>query len=143
SAKSVSDMVTSMMLDANALRGRVERKSIGGVGSGLTALREGAVDLTYVTHPVWARQKNNFRLVFNSTEWAPRVMQTVGVVKTEFLKKNPNLIRGIIEARRKAVEFIKTNPDEAAAIMAKEYKIDEAQAKAAIKDVVAAGGVYW
>src|SRR5438445_787129 len=114
-----------------------------GIGAGLTALREGAVDMTYVTQPVWANEKDNFRLVFNSTEWAPRVTQTVGVVKTEFLKKNPNLIRGIIQARRKAVEFIKKNPDEAAAIMAKEYKIDEAQAKAAIKDVVAAGGVYW
>src|SRR5207253_7555230 len=127
SPKSVTDMITSMMLDANKLTAKVERKSVGGVGSGLTALREGAVDMTYVTQPVWAKEKDNFRLVFNSTEWAPRVMQTVGVVKTEFLKKNPNLIRRIIEARRKAVEFIKTNPDEAAAIMAKEYKIDEAQ----------------
>ena len=142
SPKSVTDMITSMMLDANGLTGKVERKSIGGVGSGLTALREGAVDMTYVTQPVWAREKNNFRLVFNSTEWAPRVMQTVGVVKTEFLKKNPDLIRGIIEARRKGVEFIKSNPDESAKIMAKEYKITEAEAKAAIADV-AGGGVYW
>jgi len=143
SPKSVTDMITSMMLDANGLTGKVERKSIGGVGSGLTALREGAVDMTYVTQPVWAREKNNFRLVFNSTEWAPRVMQTVGVVKTEFLKKNPDLIRGIIEARRKAVEFIKSNPDESAKIMAKEYKITEAEAKAAIQDVASGGGVYW
>jgi NitT/TauT family transport system substrate-binding protein len=143
SPKSVTDMITSMMLDANGLTGKVERKSIGGVGAGLTALREGAVDMTYVTQPVWAREKNNFRLVFNSTEWAPRVMQTVGVVKTDFLKKNPDLIRGIIEARRKAVEFIKANPDESAKIMAKEYKITEAEAKAAIADVQSSGGVYW
>ena len=143
SPKSVTDMITSMMLDANGLTAKVERKSIGGIGSGLTALREGAVDMTYVTQPVWAREKNNFRLVFNSTEWAPRVMQTVGVVKTEFLKKNPDLIRGIIEARRKGVEFIKSNPDESAKIMAKEYKITEAEAKAAIADVAAGGGVYW
>src|SRR5678815_2042367 len=121
SPKSVTDMITSMMLDANGLTGKVERKSIGGVGAGLTALREGAVDMTYVTQPVWAREKNNFRLVFNSTEWAPRVMQTVGVVKTEYLKKHPDVIRGIIEARRKGVEFIKSNPDESAKIMAKEY----------------------
>jgi NitT/TauT family transport system substrate-binding protein len=143
SPKSVTDMITSMMLDANKLTGKVERKSIGGVGSGLTALREGAVDMTYVTQPVWAREKDNFRLVFRSTEWAPRVMQTVGVVKTEFLKKNPALIRGIIEARRKGVAFIKENPDESARIMAKEYKITEAEAKAAIADVLAGGGVYW
>jgi NitT/TauT family transport system substrate-binding protein len=143
SPKSVTDMITSMMLDANGLTAKVERKSIGGVGSGLTALREGAVDMTYVTQPVWAREKNNFRLVFNSTEWAPRVVQTVGVVKTEYLKKHPDVIRGIIEARRKGVEFIKSNPDESAKIMAKEYKVSEAEAKAAIADVLAGGGVYW
>src|SRR5436853_7850375 len=70
-------------------------------------------------------------------------MQTVDVVKTEFLRKHPDLIRGIIEARRKAVEFIKSNPDESAKIMAKEYKITEAEAKAAIQDVLAGGVVYW
>ena len=143
SPKSVTDMITSMMLDANGLTGKVERKSIGGIGSGLTALREGAVDMTYVTQPVWAREKDNFRLVFRSPEWAPHVMQTVGVVKTEFLKKNPDLIRGIIEARRKGVEFVKSNPDESAKIVAREYKITEAEAKAAIADVLAGGGVYW
>ena len=144
SPKSVTDMITSMMLDANGLTAKVERKSIGGIGSGLTALREGAVDMTYVTQPVWAREKNNFRQVFNSTEWAPRVVQTVGVVKTEFLKKHPDVIRGIIEARRKGVEFIKSNPDESAKIMAKEYKITEAEAKAAITDVLSGTGpAYW
>src|SRR4029079_8662055 len=86
SPKSVTDMITSMMLDANGLTGKVERKSIGGIGSGLTALREGAVDMTYVSQPVWAREKNTFRVVFSATDWAPRVMQTVGVVKTDFLK---------------------------------------------------------
>ena len=40
SPKSVTDMITSMMLDANGLTAKVERKSIGGVGSGLTALRK-------------------------------------------------------------------------------------------------------
>src|SRR4029450_4609293 len=106
-------------------------------------VRDGAGDMPYVTQPGWAREKDNFRLVFRSPEWAPRVMQTVGVVKTEFLKKNPDLIRGIIEARRKGVEFIKSNPDESAKIMAKEYKITEAEAKAAIADVLAGGGADW
>ena len=67
-------------------------------------------------------------------------MQTVGVVKTDYLKKNPELIRGIIQARRKGVEFIRQNPEEAAAILAKEYKIELAHAKAAIADVK---GAYW
>jgi NitT/TauT family transport system substrate-binding protein len=136
SPKSVTDMITTMMLDANGLTGQVERLSVGSIGAGVTAVREGGVDITYATQPVWAKEKNNFRPVFNSADWAPRVTQTVGVVGTDFLKKNPDLIRGIIQARRKGVEFIKQHPDEAATIMAKEYKIDVAIAKAAIADIL-------
>lgn len=142
SPKSVTDMITTMMLDANGLTGQVDRKSIGGIGAGVTALREGAVDITYVTQPVWAKEKDNFRPVFNSADWAPRVTQTVGVVRTDFLKKNPDLIRGLIAARRKGLEFMRQNPDEAAAIMAREYKIDPAHAKAAITDTLGKGE-YW
>jgi NitT/TauT family transport system substrate-binding protein len=142
SPKSVTDMITTMMLEDNKLTGQVERRPVGGIGAGLAALREGGVDMTYVTQPVWAKEKDNFRPVFNSADWAPRVTQTVGVVKTDYLKKNPKLIAGIIEARRKGVAFVKANPDEAAAIMAKEYKIAPAEAKAAIADILAKG-VYW
>ena len=107
------------------------------------ALREGGVDMTYVTQPVWAKEKDNFRPVFNSGRLgAARDADRRGG-ETDFLKKNPELIRGIIQARRKGVEFIQKNPDEAAAIMAKEYKIAPAEAKAAIADILAVKGVYW
>jgi NitT/TauT family transport system substrate-binding protein len=143
SPRSVTDMITTMMLDANGLTGAVERKSVGGIGSGLTALREGGVDMTYVTEPVWSKESGNFRPVFNSADWAPRVTQTVGVVGTEYLKKNPQLVRGLIEARRKGVEFLLANPDESATIMAKEYKVDIAHARSAIANVLKTKGGYW
>ena len=61
SPKSVTDIITSVMLQTNGLTSAVERKSVGGIGSGLTALREGGVDMTYVTEPVWSKEKGNFR----------------------------------------------------------------------------------
>jgi NitT/TauT family transport system substrate-binding protein len=143
SPKSVTDMVTTMMLEDAKLTGQVERRPVGGIGSGLAALREGGVDMTYITQPVWAKEKDNFRAVFTSTEWTPKVTQTVGVVRTDFLKKNPDMIRNIIKARRRGVEFIRLNPDESADIMAREYKIEPAHAKAAIADILANQGVYW
>jgi len=142
SPRSVTDMVTTMMLDANGLTGRVERRSVGGIGAGLAVLREGGVDITYVTEPVWSKEKDNFRAVFNSAEWSPHITQTVGVVSAELIKKKPDLVRGLIEARRKGVELLIKNPEEAAAIMAKEYKIDIGQARSAIKNVLATKG-YW
>ena len=143
SPKSVTDIVTSVMLKNEKLDTLVERKSVGGIGSGLTALREGGVDMTYVTEPVWSKEKGNFRPVWWSTDIAPRVTQTVGIVRTDYLEKNPEVIRGIISARRKAVEFIKANPGEAAPVMAREYKIPLEQAKTALDSVLAAKGVYW
>ncbi len=143
SPKSVTDMVTTMMLNANGLTGQVDRKSVGGIGAGLTALRESAVDMTYVTEPVWSKERNNYRLVFNSTDWAPHITQTVGIVKTDYLKRNPDKIRAIINARRKGVEYLTKNPDESARIMAREYKIDESAAKSAIASILAVKGVYW
>lgn len=143
SPKSVTDIITSVMLQNEKLEGSVERKSVGGIGAGLTALREGGVDMTYVTEPVWSKEKNNFRAAWWSTDIAPRVTQTVGIVRTDYLKQHPDVIRGIIAARRKGVEFIKAHPAEAAPIMAREYKIPPEQAKAAIDSVLAAKGVYW
>jgi NitT/TauT family transport system substrate-binding protein len=77
SPKSVTDMVTTMMLNDNGLTGQVERRSVGSIGAGITALREGGVDMIYVTEPVWSKEKDNFRPVFNSADWAPHITQTV------------------------------------------------------------------
>ncbi len=143
SPKSVTDMITTMMLDANGLTGQVERKSVGSIGAGLTALREGGVDMTYVTEPVWSKEKDNFRAVFNSADWVPHVTQTVGIVRTDYLKKNPDKIRAIIEARRKGLDFLLRHVDESAPIFAREYKISVEQAKAALQNVLSVKGGYW
>lgn len=143
SPKSVTDIITSTMLQNEKLDSSVKRTSVGGIGAGLTALREGGVDMTYVTEPVWSKEKANFRPVWWSTDIAPRVTQTVGVVRTDYLKKNPDVIRGIINARRKGVEFVSANPAEAVPIFAREYKIPPEQAKAALDSVLAAKGTYW
>jgi NitT/TauT family transport system substrate-binding protein len=143
SPKSVTDIITSVMLKNENLGSVVERKSVGGIGSGLTALREGGVDMTYVTEPVWSKEKGNFRAAWWSTDIAPRVTQTVGIVRTDYLKQHPEVIKGIISARRKAVEFIQSHAAEAAPMMAREYKIPVEQAESAIKSVLAAKGVYW
>ena len=143
SPKSVTDILTSIMLDKAGLNGQVERISVGGIGAGLTALREKGVDMTYVTEPVWSKEKDNFKIGWWSPEIAPRVTQTVGIVRTDYLKKNPEVIRGIINARRKGVEFVRNHPAEAAPIMGREYKVPPEQARSAIDSVLKAGGVYW
>lgn len=143
SPKSVTDILTSVMLDQAELSNGVERMAVGGIGAGLTALREKGVDMTYVTEPVWSKEKDNFKIGWWSSDIAPRVTQTVGIVRTDYLKKNPDVIRGIISARRKGVEFVQANPAESAPIVGREYKVPPEQARSAIENVLKAKGVYW
>jgi NitT/TauT family transport system substrate-binding protein len=143
SPKSVTDMITTMLLDQAKLTGQVERKSTGAMGAGLTALRVGGVDMTYVNEPVWSKEKSNYRMVWDSGKVAPRVTATVGIVKTDFLKKNPDKIRAIIAARKKGVEYILKNPAESAAALAREYKIELVHARSALDTILSAKRAYW
>jgi len=143
SPKSVTDMITTMLLDQAKLTTQVERRSTGAMNAGLTALRAGGVDMTYVIEPLWSKEKGNYRMVWDSTKVAPRVTQTVGIVKTDYLKKNPDKIRAIIAARKKGVEYILTNPAESAAALAREYKIELTHARSAIENILSVKGVYW
>ena len=143
SPKSVTDMITTMLLDQAKLTGQVERRSTGAMSAGLTALRAGGVDMTYVIEPLWSKEKGNYRMVWDSTKVAPRVTQTVGIVKTDYLKKNPDKIRAIITARKKGVEYILKSPAESAGALAREYKIELAHARSAIENILSGKGVYW
>lgn len=142
SPKSVTDMV-SMMALAKAGVPDVQRKAVGSLSAGITALREGAVDVIYTTEPVYSREKANFKLVFKSGDAIPNATQTVGIVRTDYLKKNPGVIKAIIEARRKGVDYLVKNPAEAGDIMAKHYKMSPDVAKTAISEILAAKGIYW
>jgi NitT/TauT family transport system substrate-binding protein len=143
SPQSVTDMITTMLLDQAKLAGQVERRSTGTIAAGLTALRAGGVDMTYVNEPVWSQEKGNYRMVWNSTKVAPRVTATVGIVRTDYLTKNPDKIRAIIAARKKGVEYILNNPAESAAALAREYKIELVHAKSAIETILSGNAVYW
>jgi NitT/TauT family transport system substrate-binding protein len=143
SPKSVTDMVSTMALNKAGILSNVERKAAGSLSAALTALREGALDAVYTTEPVYSREKAGLKMVFRSTEHLPNTTQTVGVVRTDYLKKNPGVIKAIIAARRKGVDFIVKNPAEAGDIMAKHYKMPAAIAKMAINDILASKGTYW
>lgn len=143
SPKSTTDILSTIILNQRGIASQVERKSVGAISAGLTALREGGVDATYIGEPVWSKEKANYRVGFMATSFVPRFTQTVGIVKVDYAKKNPDRIRGIINARKRGVEFILQNPAEAAAILAREYKIEPAVARSAMDTVMQAKAGYW
>ena len=142
SPKGGADMVLSEILRVTGAK--AEKRAVGGAGSSLTALREKGVDITWTQEPIWSREKDNYRLVFNSSDFIPKISQTVGIVRADYLKAHPAIIRSIIEARKQAVDAIYRDPKAAADIVAKEYKMDPAQILEAIKTVSTIKGVnYW
>ena len=142
SPRSVSEMVLIMSLDAAGLGiDRVDPKALGGVGAGLTALSEGAVDSATVLEPIWTQVKDKYKPVFYAKDLLPDVAQTVGVVRTDYLEENAAEIEKIVRARMRGVDFIMSNPDEAGAILAKAYDLDPAVATEALKNVAAMD--YW
>ncbi|PLC51344.1 nitrate ABC transporter substrate-binding protein [Pollutimonas subterranea] len=143
SPKSVTDMVSTIALSNRGILADVDRKAVGSLSSAYTALREGAVDVIYMTEPVLSREAENIKVVFKSGDEIPKLTQTVGIVRSDYLKKNPDTIKAIIEGRRKGVDYLLKNPEESGDILAKHYKIDPKIAKLAINDIMAAKGVYW
>src|SRR5262249_61574509 len=57
-----------------------------------------------------------------------------------------DFIRAVIRARRKAVEFMQVNPDEAGDIVAKAYNLDREVARSAVRSLTESrtqGIPYW
>lgn len=143
SPKSTTDMISTIALDRVGLLGQVQRKPVGSSSGMLTSLQQGAIDVGYITEPSFSAKKEGLRIAFRSNDVVPNETQTVGVVRTDYLKAHPEVIRGIIAARRKAVVYIAGHRAEAAQILAKAYKMDPAVATSAVNNVLDSDPKYW
>ncbi|HET9652038.1 MAG TPA: ABC transporter substrate-binding protein [Usitatibacter sp.] len=139
SPKSVTDIVSRMCLEAQKVPlDKVQRAAVGGIGSQLTALKDGGIAAGYMSEPVWSKVKKDYRAVFYVHDVLPtdKVTQTVGIVTAEFAKQHPEKVRAIVEGRRKGVQFIYSNPKEAADILAKIYNEDPKVMEEAVANMV-------
>lgn len=114
----------------------VHMVAVGGLGSGLTALAQGGVDAAPIMDPVWASQSDRWQPVFWAKDYVPHYMQTVFIVPPQLLKQRPDVVRGFIDARRRAVEYLYAHPDEAAEIFARAYDLPLDVARRSIENVI-------
>lgn len=133
SPKSVTDMLLTMVLDKHKIK--TETVAAGGIGSGLTMVEQKAVVAAPVMDPIWSKMSGKFRPVFMVADELPPMVQTVGVTTSEFAKANKDKLRKLVQARRKAVDFIYANPEETAKIVAKHYNTDEKTILQAVKNL--------
>ena len=146
--QSTSQALDYLLLESAGLKeGDVELIKTGGFGAGLTALAHDGIDIMPIADPLWTLNQGRFRAAFWAPEVLPALCNVVGVTTGKAAKEAPELIRAIVNGRRKAVEFMSTNLDESAQIIAKEYQMDAAAVRTVLKNLIekkAPGGLpYW
>ena len=145
--RSTSAALLQVLLDQAGLRkDDVQMVRTGGFGESLTALDINTVDMTPITEPLWSRYKDKFRAIAVASEVLPPMSNVVGVALASQMKENDKFIRGVVKARRQAVEFMSANPQEAGDIVARAYNIDQALARSVVRNLVESrtqGVPYW
>ena len=119
----------------------------GGFGAGLTQLELGGVDVVPVAEPLWSKSGGKYKLIASAPEVLPHLSNVLGVTTAEAAKSKGAFIRGVIQGRRKAVQYMYSDPKESAAIIAKAYNLEPAVAESTLRNLLASekkGGVpYW
>jgi NitT/TauT family transport system substrate-binding protein len=127
--KSTTEMVIRNAIDNAGLTGKTEILPIGGLGPGLTALAQGAIDAAPVVDPTLSLEPEKYKILFRAYDVFPKFTWFVGVATREFAEKSPETIRKILRVHRRAVDFMEKNRDETALIYSQvfEFKLDDAK----------------
>ena len=146
--RSTSQALAILIMEGQKLKeNEVELVRTGGFGAGLTMLEIGGVDVVPVAEPLWSKNQGKYKLIAAAPDILPALSNVVGVTNGEAAKTKGDFIRGVIRARRKAVEYMYSNPKESAEIIAKAYNLEVPVAESTVRNLLASekkGGVpYW
>lgn len=125
--QSFTQAAASLMLArAGYSAGDVTLVATGGFGPGLTELGLGGVDITISPLPDLFLHPDKYIPVIWGRDVLPPLANTVGIALRSTARQRPAVITAIIEARRRAVEYMAAHRAESAEIIAKPYKTDPA-----------------
>ena len=110
---------------------------LGGSTQSLAAMEAGQIDATILSSPQTyiAAEKGFVKLMSQKEHIAPDWPTHVVYAKDEFIAKNPNTIKAMLRANGKAMEWIKSNPDEAAKLANKQMKFKVEYCRRAIDEI--------
>jgi NitT/TauT family transport system substrate-binding protein len=129
SPRSTTEMVLRGAIEQAGLTGKINILAIGGLGPGLTALAQGAIDATPVTDPTLTLQADKYKVLFHGYDIFPKFAYSVVVATRDFTLKHPDQLRALIRARLRAVDFMEKNHDETALIYSQVFEIKLEDAK--------------
>jgi len=117
----------------------VQQRATGGVSEGLTAMKGGAVDATIHADPVYASQEKDYKLLWRSTDYISDYQQTVIVTNPKLVQEDPELVTKFLTARARALDFMKSHPDEAARVWSEKGGVPADAAKKTIDELLKVG----
>jgi len=146
--RSTSQALDILILETVGLKPEeAELVKTGGFGESVVALNVGLIDAAPIADPVWSKNEGELRIIVKATDALPPLRNVIGVATGAAVAEKGDLLKAILRGRRKAVEFMYSNPDEAGMIVAKVYNLEPAIAKKAIHNLVSSNGKsgtpYW
>jgi NitT/TauT family transport system substrate-binding protein len=145
--RSTSQALANMLVQRAGLpQGSVELIRTGGFGEGLAALERGIADAVPLPEPLWSQHGGKYRMIASASELLPPLANVVGVTTRNMADSRGAFISGVIRARRRAVEFMETNPDEAGDITARAYSIPPEVSRSVVRNLTTSrtqGVPYW
>ncbi len=129
SPRSTTEMVLRTYLKREGMDKQVEAVTVGGLGPALTALAQGAVASAPLNDPAMTLSPEKSKVLFWAKDVYPHFTWSVGVVTREYAEKNPQKVRALVQAHRKAVQFMKANRAETALIYAQIWEVDRGLAE--------------
>jgi NitT/TauT family transport system substrate-binding protein len=145
--RSTSQALAQMLIQKAGLKpDEAEIVRTGGFGEGIAALETGLIDVAAIPEPLWSKFKNKYRAVVTAAEALPPLDNVVGVTTANMAAEQGDFIRAVIRARRKAVEFMHQNPDQAGDMVAKHYNLEPEVARSAVRNLTSSrtdGIAYW
>jgi NitT/TauT family transport system substrate-binding protein len=145
--RSTSQALAQMLITKAGLKlDEAEIVRTGGFGEGVAALETGMIDVAPIPEPLWSKFKDKYRAVVTASEALPPLDNVVGVTTANMAAEKGDFIRAVIRARRRAVDFMHKNPDEAGDIVAKHYNLEPEVARSAVRNLTSSrtdGVPYW
>jgi len=114
----------------------VELVKTGGFGEGVAALDVGLIDIAPVPDTLWLKAQAKLRIIAASEDVLPALSNVVGVATIGATETQGDKLRAILRAHRKAVQFMYSNPDEAADIIAEAYRLEPADMRAMLARLI-------
>jgi NitT/TauT family transport system substrate-binding protein len=144
SPQSITEAFLLMMLKGAGIDpDKVTRVAAGGYAQGLTLLDSGGADVAPMAEPLKTMKRGKYRDVFSAEELLPPILSVVAATTRDYATKHPDVIRAILAARRKGVEYIYAHPTEAGQIMAKYYDMDPKIAVATVETMTKTKQRMW